>query len=140
MATLGLRRGISPALLKLIGVLTRFFSLCVVLLALPAVVAAQLTVERVWTQDADGNDKTIFIPGDAIRYMTLIRNTYNEPVKMRIRYMAAGPTWTWGVGGTENPAFRDIYRYIQRDVDVPVGLTGYYSPWIISASAQPGEC
>jgi hypothetical protein len=31
-----------------------------------------LTIERVWTRDGNGNDKTTFIPNDAIQYVTLI--------------------------------------------------------------------
>jgi hypothetical protein len=53
-------------------VVTRSLSLCAVLLALPSVAAAQcisqLTVQRVWTQDASGADKTTFAPGETIRY------------------------------------------------------------------------
>jgi hypothetical protein len=94
----------------------------------PPPATGQLTIERVWTQDADGNDKTIFIPGDPIRYATLISNTYDQPVKATIRFYAAGPTWVW----------RDIYNYVENDVMVPVGMAAHYSPSAIPASAQPG--
>jgi uncharacterized repeat protein (TIGR01451 family) len=95
-----------------------------------------LTIERVWTRDGNGNDKTTFVPNDAIQYVTLISNTYSQPVKMKIRFEAAGPTW---LGGAGNPAYRSIALYEQQDVDVPVGLSGYYTPSTIPASAQPGE-
>jgi hypothetical protein len=60
-------------------VVTRFLSLCVVLLTLPAVTAAQptpLAVQRVWTQDASGNDKTAFAPGETIQFAAQLNNSY----------------------------------------------------------------
>jgi hypothetical protein len=98
--------------------------------------ANTLLMERVWTRDGNGNDKTTFVPNDVIQYTTLIRNTYNQPVKAMIRFEAHGPTW---VGDIQNPADRFIFLYEQQEVDVPVGLTGYYSPSTIPNSAQPGS-
>jgi uncharacterized repeat protein (TIGR01451 family) len=125
---------------KLVVGLARFLLLCALLLALPTIAAAQqagaLVIDLVWTTDGNGNDKTTFMPGDAIRYTTIIRNTYNSPVNMWIYFEASGPLLPGS--GVLAPAFRYIYTYIQRDVIVPVGLAGYYSPWTIPSSAQPG--
>ncbi len=64
---------------KLVVSIVRFLPLCVVVLALPAIVASQptpLTVQSVWTQDADGNNKTAFAPGKTIRCVAPLNNSY----------------------------------------------------------------
>ena len=64
---------------KLVVSIVRFLPLCVVVLALPAIVASQptpLTVQSVWTQDADGNTKTAFAPGKTIRFVAQLNNSY----------------------------------------------------------------
>jgi len=64
---------------KLVVSRGRFLPLCVVVLALPAIVASQptpLTVQSVWTQDADGNNKTAFAPGKTIRFVAPLNNSY----------------------------------------------------------------
>lgn len=98
---------------------------------------AGLSIERVWTRDGNGNDKTTFVPSDALQYTTLIRNTYDHSVKMKIHFEAGGPTWAGDAG--PNPAFRFIYSYTQENVNVPPGRSGYYSPWTIPTSAKPGS-
>lgn len=60
-------------------VATRFLLLCVVLMALPDIAPAQpvqLAVQRVWTQDANGNNKTVFAPGEAIQVVVQLNNSY----------------------------------------------------------------
>lgn len=78
MVSLGLRRGISQPSRKVIS----FLSLYVVLLALPAIADAQcisqLTVQRVWTQDAAGNDKTKFAPGETLQLAAQLKNSYGR--------------------------------------------------------------
>jgi hypothetical protein len=117
--------------------LARILPLCALLLVLPAIAASQqagaLFIDRVWTTDGNGNEKTAFSPGDTINYRTFIKNTYNRPANMWILFEAGGP----GTAGT--PPFRYIYSYIQRDVIVPVSQAGYYSPSTIPADASPGE-
>jgi uncharacterized repeat protein (TIGR01451 family) len=126
-------------MVKLMVGLARILFLCVLLLALPSPAASQqprVMVDRVWTQDGNGNDKATFNPGDAIRYTTTIRNPLNRPVKMWIRFEAGGPI------PHVDPFHRiqrDIYLYQQREVIVPAGLAGYYSPSTILATDQPGE-
>jgi hypothetical protein len=54
-----------------------------VLLVLPAIAASQpipftvpLTVQRVWTQDALGTEKTTFAPGEPIQFVAELINSY----------------------------------------------------------------
>jgi hypothetical protein len=57
--------------------------ICAALLSYPAIAAAQpvaLTVQRVWTQDAGGNVKTIFAPGEPIQFVAQLSNPYGEPL------------------------------------------------------------
>lgn len=72
MVTLGLRR-------RLMVVLIRFLPLCAVLLAIPAITDAQptpLAVQRVWTQDTGGNNKTAFAPGETIQFAAELNNSF----------------------------------------------------------------
>jgi hypothetical protein len=55
---------------------------------------------------------------------------------MQISFEAAGPSWA--IAGQQNPAFRIIHRYTQKDVLVPSGTSVHYSPWNIPNNAQPG--
>ena len=69
-------------LLGKLGVgLGRFLPLCALLLVLPSIAAAQcvskLAVQRVWTQDSRGTDKTAFVPGDPIRFAAQLDNAYS---------------------------------------------------------------
>jgi hypothetical protein len=65
---------------KLMVVATRFLSLCAILLAIPAVTTAQcispFAVQRVWTQDAGGNDKITFAPGEIIQFAAQLESVY----------------------------------------------------------------
>jgi hypothetical protein len=63
---------------KLLAVVARFLPLSL-LLALPAVAAAQptpLTVQRVWTRGAGGQDKTTFTPSETIQFAAQLNNPY----------------------------------------------------------------
>jgi hypothetical protein len=70
-AGMGLRAGVR-----------RFLSLCAVILLLPAITTAQcvsqLTVQRVFTQDASGAEKTIFAPREVLVYAAELNNSYGE--------------------------------------------------------------
>ena len=64
----------------LMVVVPRFFLLGAVWLALPAIADAQptpLAVQRVWTRDASGNDKTAFAPGETIRLAAQLNNSHD---------------------------------------------------------------
>lgn len=72
MASLGLGPQLAVAV-------ARFLLLCVVLLTLPTLAAAQptpLAVQRVWTQDAGGNNKTSFSPGETMQFAAQLNNSY----------------------------------------------------------------
>jgi hypothetical protein len=65
--------------MMLMVVMPRFFLLWAVWLALPGIAAAQpapLAVQRVWTRDAGGNDKTAFAPGETIQLAAELNNLY----------------------------------------------------------------
>jgi len=58
---------------------TRVSFLCVLLMTLPIVAFAQitpLTVQRVWTRNASGNDQTTFAPGETIQFAAQLNNPY----------------------------------------------------------------
>ena len=60
-------------------VVARFLSLCAVLLAIPAVTAAQptpLAVQNVWTRDAGSTDKITFASGETIQFAAQLNNSY----------------------------------------------------------------
>ena len=72
----------SEAGMKLMVRVMRFLSLCAVVLLLPAITTAQcvsqLTVQRVFTQDASGAEKTIFAPREVLVYAAELNNSYGE--------------------------------------------------------------
>jgi hypothetical protein len=68
---------------KLIAVVTRFLLLCAALLAFPASTAAQsgqLEVQRLWMQDAGGNDMTTFARGATIQFAAELNNSCGVPL------------------------------------------------------------
>src|SRR5438067_4287798 len=105
-------------------VVARFLLFCAVLLALPAVAAAQcisqLTVQRVWTRDAAGNDKTTFAPGEAIQFAAELNNSYGGAL------LAAN--------GTQLTITTSFYNDT-KPVDIPPGI----SPWTWTATAPSTE-
>jgi murein DD-endopeptidase MepM/ murein hydrolase activator NlpD len=57
------------------------FLLCAVVLVLPPLVASQstpLTVQRVWTPGADGNNQSVFSPGETIQFVAELNNPYTR--------------------------------------------------------------
>jgi hypothetical protein len=103
-------------------VAARFLLLCAALLALPGIAAAQptsLAVQRVWTQDAGGNDKTTFAPGEAIRLATQLNNSYGG--------------YLLGANGTQLTLTTSFYNDA-KPVDIPPGV----STWTWDATA-PSE-
>jgi hypothetical protein len=58
----------------------RFFLLCALGLALPSLAAAQcspvITVQRAWTQDTGGKEKTQFAPGETLQFAALVSSNY----------------------------------------------------------------
>jgi hypothetical protein len=88
-----------------------------------AVPPPTVTVERVWTRDGNGQDKSNFVTGDAIQYTVLVRNTGNTAVTATFVLIATGP--------------RRIFSW-KEDVPVPPGFSGYYSPSTVPNDAPPG--
>ncbi|HEX6477894.1 MAG TPA: hypothetical protein VF043_03545 [Ktedonobacteraceae bacterium] len=84
---------------------------------------SSVTVERVWTRDGNGQDKSNFVTGDAIQYTVLVRNTGNTAVTATFVLKTTGP--------------RQIFSW-NEDVPVPPGFSGYYSPSAIPNDAPPG--
>jgi hypothetical protein len=64
----------------IVGFLILLLPLGAVVLVFPATTTAQcvtqLTVQRVFTQDTGGTEKTTFAPGDTIRFAAEVNNTY----------------------------------------------------------------
>jgi hypothetical protein len=99
------------------GTRVRFLLLGAVLLTLPVITATQrlpyyptiLLVQRVWTQDAGGNEKTTFAPGETIQLAARLNNLYGKAIpsaKLKITtgfyndtktvdIPAGVSTWTW---------------------------------------------
>jgi hypothetical protein len=132
---------------KLLAALDRLL-LCSVLLALPAIVFAQINtiaITRVWTQDEKGQDKFLFLPGNPVRYAVIVNNTYGHTITAKIRFEASGPNFSTTIcsptglqtGCFWNPAHKSIYLY-EQDIELPVGLSAYYSPYNIPSDAHTG--
>ena len=111
---------------KLMVVVARFLSLCALLMAIPAIAVAQqqciskLTVQRVWTRDAAGNDKATFAPGEAIQFAAELNNSYGGAL------LAAN--------GTQLTITTSFYNDT-KPVDIPPGI----SPWTWKATAPSTE-
>jgi hypothetical protein len=88
-----------------------------------AATTPDVTVERVWTRDGNGHDKTSFIDGDDIQYTVLLNNTSNTTVIATFVFKATGP--------------HQIYFW-KGNAPVAPGISGYYSPAAIPANAPPG--
>jgi hypothetical protein len=88
-----------------------------------AVPPPAVTVERVWTRDGNGQNKTNFVTGNAIQYTVLVKNTGNTAVTATFVLKATGP--------------RKIF-YWKEDIPVPPGFSGYYSPSAVPNDAPPG--
>lgn len=107
----------------MVGV-ARVLLLCAVLLVLPSLAAAQcisqLSVQRVWTQDAGGADKSTFAPGEPIRFAAELNNAYGA-------YLLAA-------NGTQLAITTSFYTNTS-PVDIPPGI----NTWIWNAIAPSGE-
>jgi hypothetical protein len=88
-----------------------------------AAAPSPVTVERVWTRDGNGQNKSNFVTGDAIQYTVLVRNTGNTAVTATFVLKATGP--------------RQIFHW-KEDIPVPPGFSGYYSPSSIPNDAPQG--
>ena len=65
---------------KLMVAVAHVLPLCALVLLLPTIASAQciskLLVQRVWTQDGSGADKSTFAPGEPIRFAAELNNSY----------------------------------------------------------------
>jgi hypothetical protein len=104
---------------KLLAV-TSHFLLLSLLLALPAIADAQcvskLAVQRVWTRDTGGTDKTTFAPGETIQFAAQLNNSYGGIL------LAAN--------GTQIAITTDFYNDTKA-IDIPSGT----STWTWNATA-----
>jgi hypothetical protein len=111
---------------KLIVVVTRFLSLCAVLLAIPTIAAAQciskLTVQRVWTRDAAGTAKNTFAPGETIQFAAELNNSYGG-------YLLAA-------NGTQVTITTSFYNDT-KPVDIPPDISTW--PWNATAPSTEGS-
>jgi hypothetical protein len=96
----------------IVGFLMLLLSLGAVLLLFPASTTAQcvtkLTVQRVFTQDAGGTEKTTFAPGEAIRFAAEVNNDYGG--------------YLLGANGAELFIGTDFFTYTH-PVDFPPGIS-----------------
>ena len=126
------------------SIATRFHLLCLCAaeLALPSIAVAQppqLVVERVWTQDAAGNTKSVFAPGDTIKIVGRLNNPndgapfsaalavttpfYNDT--QRVDISPGRNTWIWN---TYAPPNEDNYTITVR------AFNSSYRVWAISSA------
>ena len=82
-----------------------------------------INVERVFTTDADGREKTAFVTGYAVHYRYLIRNLLSTSLPVTIRLSATGPQQI----ASESFPFT-----------APPGLAGIYTPLLIPDDARAG--
>ena len=116
-------RGLAVAIICLLLQLVSLPSLMPLHTAYARVAPPAVTVERVWTRDGNGQDKSNFVTGDAIQYTVLVKNTGNTVLAATFVLKATGP--------------RQIF-YWKEDMSVPPGFSGYYSPSTIPNDAPPG--
>jgi hypothetical protein len=90
----------------------------------PFTVTATVTVERVFTTDADAHDTSTFITGYAIHYRFIINNHSSSDVPLQIHLWASGP------GQAVDTTF---------PFTAPPGQSGIYSPWLVPDAAPPGQ-
>jgi murein DD-endopeptidase MepM/ murein hydrolase activator NlpD len=82
----------------------------------------------VLTRDGKGNNKTVFAPGDAIQYATVLLNPASTKPTLRISFRA------WLAGGQEPPIFDGA-----GSATIPPGVVGLYAPSTIPPNAPPGQ-
>jgi hypothetical protein len=106
---------------KLIVGGTRFLLLlCALLLLLPSFAAAQcspvITVQRAWTQDTGGKEKTQFAPGETIQFAALVSSNYGGSGQTQLAITTSfyndtktaniplgSSTWTWNATAPSTP-------------------------------------
>jgi hypothetical protein len=100
----------------------RFFLLCALLLLLPSLAAAQcppvITVQRVWTQDTGGKDKSTFSPGETIHFAALVSSNY-------------------GGSGQTSLAITTSFYNDTKTVNIPLGSST--QTWTATAPSTPGN-
>jgi hypothetical protein len=112
---------------------TSIFSL---LNAAPAHAASTFDISRVWTRTCQGQDATIFVPGQCIQYMVSVDNALGKAVEAQFIFDAY-PTGPYDYSSTQ------IYYWNSEasntSVSVPVGMQYYYSQPDIPQNASTGD-
>ena len=107
---------------KLVVDVARILPLCTLLLLLPSFAAAQcppaITVQRVWTQDTGGKDKTNFVLGETIQFAALVSSNYG------------------GSGQTSLSITTSFYNDT-KTVNIPLGSSTWN--WTATAPSTPGS-
>ena len=85
---------------------------------------ANVTVQRVWTTDHNGNAKTSFAPGDEITYHALIHNSGSQMVSAAFVWEATGPGTAFHWSG---------------NLDIDPGDSSWYANTSIPDDAPPGN-
>lgn len=93
--------------------------------------ASAITVQKVWTRDGNGNDKTVFNPGDAIQYAFYVNNSSGSTITATFHF---SDYW-----GTINDGVIQILDQIFQNVALPVGVTGWYTQTTVPTNALPGS-
>lgn len=118
------------ALVLLLGV-----SMLLTLNATPAKAASTFTISRVWTRNCQGQDTTVFSPGQCIQYLVGVNNGLGAAVKAQFIFDAY-PT------GPYDYSSKRIYYYdsYAHGVGVPVnvGTQYYYSQPTVPKTASAG--
>lgn len=106
-------------------------ALIIIMAAYAGAQPAPLTIQRVWTEDASGNSKATFAPGDTIRFKAELNNPYGGMM------LAANGA---RLGITTNPNFySDTTDGFPpgKPVDIPSGVSTW--TWSTTAPSGPGE-
>ena len=91
-------------------------------LAIAAGCVSQLAVQRVWTRDAGGIDKTTFAPGEAIRFLAQLNNSYGA--------------WMLGANGARLAITTSVYTN-SSPVNIPPGISTW--TWNATAPSRRGQ-
>ncbi len=91
--------------------------------------ATSLALERVYTADTNGREKTSFAPGDAIRYYADLNNSSGQPTKAILAFLSRGPL---------GPNSKDIYK-LAGNITLPLGHSFWYGQSTIPPNAMAGE-
>ena len=96
--------------------------------------AYPLTITRVWTRNAQGQDTTFFTPGQGIQYLVSINNTSGVAFKAQFIFCAYR-----GYGGNDYcPPYRIFYLNMS-NASVHVGTASFYSPSTVPKTASGGS-